>query len=78
MKFNLDQIEVRDNGVWISRDELEIKFNELREKGYANYELYRKGNHVCLNESVKCHAKADVLWDLISLIDNEQKKLIKK
>ncbi len=71
MKFDINQIEVRDNGVWISRDELERKFNELREKGYANYELYREGNSVCLNESVKCHAKADVLWDLISLIDNE-------
>ena len=71
MKFNLDQIEVRDNGVWISRDELERKFNELREKGYANYELYRKGNTVCFSESVRCHAKADVLWDLISLIDDE-------
>jgi len=71
MKFDISQIEIRDNGIWISRDELERKFNELREKGYANYKLYREGNLVCLNESVKCQAKADVLWDLISLIDNE-------
>ena len=53
MKFDINQIEIRDNGIWISRDELERKFNELREKGYANYKLYREGNLVCLNESVK-------------------------
>jgi hypothetical protein len=49
MKFDINKIEVRDNGIWISRDELEKKFNE----------------------SVKCHVKADVLLDLISLIDDE-------
>ena len=68
MKFQLDQIEVRDGGIWISKKELEQKFMELRDKGYSNYRLYQQGNTVCLNESTRCHAKADILWDLISLI----------
>lgn len=71
MKFELDQIEVRDGGIWISREELERKFNDLREKGYANDRLWREGCAPCQFESVRCHAKADILWDLISYIDNE-------
>ena len=35
MKFELDQIEIRDNGIWVSRNELEQKFKDLREKGYT-------------------------------------------
>lgn len=71
MKFELDRIDVHDNGVWISKKELERKFKELRQKGYDNDKLWREGCAPCQMESVICHAKADVLWDLISLIDNE-------
>jgi hypothetical protein len=71
MKFELDQIDVHNNGVWISKKELERKFKELRQKGYDNDKLWREGCAPCQMESVICHAKADVLWDLISLIDNE-------
>lgn len=71
MKFELDQIDVHNNGVWISKKELERKFKELRKKGYDNDKLWREGCVPCQMESVICHAKADVLWDLISLIDNE-------
>lgn len=69
MKFELDQIESQNGGIWISKKELERKYKELRQKGYHNNSLYVKsGNNVCLYESIKCHSKADVLWDLICLI----------
>lgn len=71
MKFELDQIEVRDNGIWISKKELERKFKDLRKKGYANDRLWREGCAPCQFESIICHAKAEVLLDLISYIDDE-------
>ncbi len=69
MEFEPEEIDVRDGGIWISRKELERKFHELREKGYANYKLFREGCTPCLNESITCHAKADVLWSLIEHIE---------
>ena len=72
MRFELDQIDIRDNGIWISRAELERKYKDLREKGYANDRLWREGCTPCHLESIVCHAKADILWDLITYIDNEQ------
>lgn len=69
MEFEPEEIDVRDDGIWISRKELMRKFHELRRKGYENYRLYREGNEPCLQTSTICHAKADVLWDLIEHIE---------
>jgi len=72
MKLDEDKIDVHDGGIWISRDALEEKFNSYRNSGYANYRLYKKtGNTQWLTEAARCHAKADILWDIISYADEK-------
>lgn len=72
MKLDEDKIDAHDGGIWISRDALEEKFNSYRNSGYANYRLYREiGDIKWLTESTRCHAKADILWDIISYADEK-------
>ena len=69
--MTIEDYEVKDGGIWLPKRELERLFKYYREKGYANYRLYiEDGVTPCLYESGKEHAKADLLWDLISCIEN--------
>ena len=48
------------------------KFNSYTNSGYASYRRYKKtGDIRWLTESARCHAKAGILWDIISYIDEK-------
>lgn len=72
MKLDKDKIDVHGGGIWISGDALEEKFNSYTNSGYASYRRYKKtGDIRWLTESARCHAKAGILWDIISYIDEK-------
>lgn len=71
--MTIEEFVIKDGGIWIPKQELERIFNYLRKKGYQGEELYRtegwtQGQH----QSTSCHAKADFVWDLISLIEEQE------
>ena len=73
MTFN--DFEVKDGGVWISKEELERKFNLYRELGYSNDNIFRMtGSSVLQSRSIEYHAKADVFYDLLQLIINDEEE----
>lgn len=70
MSFEMDEFEVNGDKLTISKEVLEKKFHEYRKLGYANYGLYSEsGDTVLLIRSSECHAKADVLNDLLGLFE---------
>lgn len=75
MKF--DEVEVKDGRLWISKSELERKFKLYRELGYGNASLFiTTGSAVLQSRSIEYHAKADVFYDLLQLIINDEEERI--
>lgn len=73
MKF--DEVEVKDGGLWISKSELEAKFEEYRRLGYLNYnDFSMTGNETLQTRAVEYSAKADVFYDLLQLIINDEEE----
>lgn len=71
--MELENYEIKDGGIWIPKEELEKKFHDLRERGYNANKLWREQGWECGQYiSVSCQSKADLLWDLISLIEEEE------
>lgn len=71
--MTFSDFEVKDGGVWISKEELERKFNLYRELGYSNDNIFRMtGSAVLQSRSIEYHAKADVFNDLLQLIINDE------
>lgn len=67
------EVEVKDGGIWISKEELEKKFKLYRELGYSNDSIFRtNGIAVLQSRSIEYHAKADVFNDLLQLIINDE------
>lgn len=67
----IENYKVHDNGIYIPLTELKRCFEIYRNKGCDNFKLYSSGIQPALYDSVKSHAKADLLYDLISTIENE-------
>lgn len=71
--MTFSDFEVKDGGVWISKEELEKKFKLYRELGYSNDNIFRMtGSSVLQSRSIEYHAKADVFNDLLQLIINDE------
>jgi hypothetical protein len=69
------ETEVKDGGIWISKSELEKKFKLYRELGYGNDSIFRTtGSAVLQLRSIEYHAKADVFYDLLQLIINDEEE----
>jgi len=70
--MELENYKVENNGIWISREDLEKVFNQFREEGYRGDRAWREEGWIQGQfQSARCHAKADFVWKLIGLIDEE-------
>ena len=70
--MDFDEYKIENGGIWLPKEELEKKFHDLRQRGYNAHKLYMEegwehGQYV----STACQSKADLLWDLISLIEEQ-------
>ena len=67
--------KIKDNGIWLSREELERVATKFREDGKAFYEKYtRADDKLALSVSTLCYHKAEDFEDMIEYIKAETKK----